>query len=150
MTTGLSETPVGELVRMGFPKRWLLISAVLMLSATGGCKQGPWPLWNSYAARFIDPQGRVIDHSAGDHTTSEGQAYAMFFALADDDRPAFDRVLNWTQTNLASNDLQTHLPAWLWGKDKDGSWHTLDPNPASVVAGGMANTLLEACALGTR
>jgi endoglucanase len=129
---------------MDFPKRWLLIIALLMLSLTGGCKQGPWPLWTSYAAHFIDAQGRVIDHSAGDHTTSEGQAYALFFALADDDRPAFDRVLNWTQANLAGNDLQNHLPAWLWGKNKTGNWTTLDPNPASDADAWMAYTLVEA------
>ena len=89
---------------------------MLLLCATGGCKQGPWTLWDSYSARFIDAQGRVFDPQGDEHTTSEGQAYAMFFALADNDRATFDRVLNWTQTNLAGGDLETHLPAWLWGK----------------------------------
>jgi endoglucanase len=115
-----------------------------MLTATGGCKQGPWTLWDSYAARFIDAQGRVIDHTLGDRTTSEGQAYALFFALAGDDRATFDRLLNWTQANLASGDLETHLPAWLWGKNKDGEWKTLDANPASDADVWMAYTLVEA------
>jgi len=43
--------------------------------------QQTWPLWESYAGHIIDQNGRVIDHSAQDHTTSEGQAYGMFFAL---------------------------------------------------------------------
>jgi endoglucanase len=115
-----------------------------MLCATGGCKQGPWTLWDSYSARFIDPQGRVIDPQGDARTTSEGQAYALFFALAANDRPCFDRVLNWTQANLAAGDLQTHLPAWLWGKNKDGEWKTLDPNPASDADIWMAYALVEA------
>jgi endoglucanase len=115
-----------------------------MLSASGGCKQGPWVLWDSYSARFIDSGGRVIDRSSGDRTTSEGQAYAMFFALVDNDRPAFDRLLSWTEANLASGDLRAHLPAWLWGKNPDGSWKTIDPNPASDADVWMAYTLVEA------
>ncbi|MGB8260800.1 MAG: cellulose synthase complex periplasmic endoglucanase BcsZ [Terracidiphilus sp.] len=133
---------------MGFPcprprKRLLLIMALLTLTVSGGCRQGPWTLWNAYAARFIDAQGRVIDPQGGDRTTSEGQAYALFFALADNDRARFDQVLAWTQANLAAGDLSTHLPAWLWGKDKDGAWKTLDPNPASDADLWLAYTLVE-------
>jgi endoglucanase len=125
-------------------KHWLLIAFLLTLCPTGGCKQNSWPLWNAYSARFIDVQGRVIDHSAADRTTSEGQAYAMFFALAGNDRPSFDRLLNWTQANLAGGDLQTHLPAWLWGKASDGQWKTLDAHCASDADVWMAYTLIEA------
>jgi endo-1,4-beta-D-glucanase Y len=125
-------------------KHWLLMVLLLALCPTGGCKQSAWPLWNAYAARFIDGQGRVIDHTSGDRSTSEGQAYAMFFALADNDRATFDRVLAWTQANMANNDLQTHLPSWLWGKNKDGQWKTLDPNSAADADVWMAYTLLEA------
>jgi endoglucanase len=115
-----------------------------MLCATGGCKQGPWTLWDAYSARFIDAQGRVIDPQGGGRTTSEGEAYALFFALADNDRACFDRVLNWTQANLAGGDLGTHLPAWLWGKNKDGVWKTIDPNPASDADLWLAYSLIEA------
>jgi len=124
--------------------RLLLTVSLLTLGATGGCKQGPWSLWNAYAAHFIDAQGRVIDPQGGGRTTSEGQAYAMFFALADNDRASFDRVLTWTQANLAGGDMQTRLPAWLWGKNKDGEWKTLDPNPASDADVWMAYSLIEA------
>ncbi len=134
---------------MGLPisrlrKRLLLIVSLLMLGASGGCKPGHWTLWDSYSARFIDSQGRVIDPQGDSRSTSEGQAYALFFALADNDRACFDRVLTWTQANLASGDLQSHLPAWLWGKNKDGAWKTLDSNPASDADVWMAYTLVEA------
>ena len=127
-----------------FGKRFLPIVLLSMLCATGGCRQGAWSLWDAYSARFIDPQGRVFDPNGDQHTTSEGQAYALFFALADNDRTHFDRVLNWTQVNLAGGDLETHLPAWLWGKDQNGEWKTLDPNPASDADVWMAYTLVEA------
>jgi endo-1,4-beta-D-glucanase Y len=125
-------------------KHSLLIVLLLALCPTGGCKQGAWTLWNAYAARFIDSQGRVIDHTNGDRSTSEGQAYAMFFALAGNDRATFDRVLAWTRTNMANGDLQTHLPSWLWGRNKDGQWKTLDPNSAADADVWMAYALLEA------
>ena len=71
----------------------------------------PWPLWSRYASRFIAWDGRVIDFSAQDHTTSEGQAYALFFALVAGDRTRFDRLLRWTDDNLAGGALGDRLPA---------------------------------------
>src|ERR1700761_30095 len=125
-------------------KHWLLLLLCLALCPAGGCKQGAWTLWDAYVAHFIDAQGRGIDHSSGDRTLSEGQAYAMFFALADNDRPTFDRLLNWTQANLANNDLGNQLPGWLWGRASDGSWKLLDPHSASDADAWMAYTLIEA------
>lgn len=109
-----------------------------------GCRQGPWTLWNSYSARFIDQQGRVIDPQGNGRTTSEGQAYAMFFALVDNDRVRFDRLLNWTEVNLAAGDMSTHLPSWVWGKDQDGTWKALDPNSAADADVWIAYVLTEA------
>src|SRR5437870_8872331 len=96
------------------------LNALLNLFATmliiANCSAQDWtPLWKSYAAAFMDNQVRVIDHDAGDRTTSEGQAYAMFFALVANDRSRFDGLLHWTEVNLASGDLATHLPSWLGG-----------------------------------
>ena len=122
----------------------LLVPFLFLLGGTGGCKQGPWTLWNSYAAHFIDAQGRVIDPQGGGRTTSEGQSYAMFFALVNNDQARFERLLKWTQTNLAQGDLATHLPAWLWGKTKEGEWKILDPNPASDADVWIAYSLVEA------
>jgi endoglucanase len=144
-----AQTQVGDLLQMGLRnhrrgKHWLLTVLLLVLCPSGGCNSGSWPLWEAYKARFIDSQGRVIDHTAGDRTTSEGQAYALFFALADDDRATFDHVLAWTKTNLANGDLSTHLPSRLWGKSPAGEWKTLDPNSASDADVWMAYTLIEA------
>jgi endo-1,4-beta-D-glucanase Y len=122
-----------------------LFLAALLLAPSSRCRaQQPWPLWNSYVARFLDGQGRVIDHTSGDRTTTEGEAYAMFFALAAGDRPHFDKLLDWTEANLAQGDLTLHLPAWSWGKAADGSWRILDPNPAADADLWMAYSLCEA------
>ena len=101
-------------------------------------------LWKSYTARFLDNQIRVIDHDAGDRTTSEGQAYAMFFALAANDRARFDGLVRWTETNLAAGDLTSHLPSWSWGKAANNKWSVLDSNSASDADLWMAYALLEA------
>src|SRR5271168_2315334 len=62
-------------------------------------------LWQAYAATFITPDGRVLDPQTGNRTTSEGQSYALFFALVNNDRPRFDKLLTWTTDNLATGDL---------------------------------------------
>ena len=121
--------------------------AIVLVSATiqEGCKaEQPWPLWDSYTARFLDGQGRVIDHNGQDKTTTEGEAYAMFFALVAGDRSRFDKLLDWTEANLAQGDLTVRLPAWSWGKAPDGGWRVLDEHPAADADLWMAYTLCEA------
>lgn len=125
----------------------LKIFAILLLAAFVGvdCPAQDWQsLWKSYTAGFMDNQVRVIDHDAGDRTTSEGQAYGMFFALVANDRSRFDGLLRWTEQNLAQNDLANHLPAWLWGKGANNQWGVLDNNSASDADIWMAYTLMEA------
>lgn len=118
---------------------------LLMLAYRGSCAAQNWQsLWNSYKAGFMDKQVRVIDHDTGDRTTSEGQAYGMFFALVANDRTCFDELLRWTQQNLAKGDLSANLPAWLWGHDAKNQWHVLDPNSAADADIWIAYTLLEA------
>lgn len=111
----------------------------------GSCAAQSWPaIWKSYSAAFMDNQVRVIDHDSNNRTTSEGQAYGMFFALVANDRSRFDGLLRWTEQNLAQGDLASHLPAWLWGNNKNNQWGVLDGNSASDADLWMAYTLLEA------
>ena len=104
-----------------------------------------WPAWTDTQQRMISAQGRVIDHSDPRLiTTSEGQSYAMFFALVHNDRELFRRLVQWTQDNLANGDLSSNLPAWLWGRKPDEQWDVLDPNSASDSDLWIAYSLLEA------
>jgi endo-1,4-beta-D-glucanase Y len=123
--------------------------AVLCTVLLGMCCQpvaraSSWPMWDHYAARFLTPQGRVSDPARNSMTTSEGQSYAMFFALVAGDRGSFDRIQAWTQDNLAQGDLARNLPAWSWGEKPDGSWGVLDENSASDSDLWVAYSLIEA------
>jgi endo-1,4-beta-D-glucanase Y len=124
--------------------RSLWLNSLWTIVTVISCAAQDWPLWKSYATGFMDNQVRVIDHDAGDRTTSEGQAYVMFFALVANDRSRFDGLLHWTEVNLAYGDLSAHLPAWLWGQKPDHSWGVRDNNPAADADLWMAYTLLEA------
>jgi endo-1,4-beta-D-glucanase Y len=104
-----------------------------------------WPAWDGFKAHLLSADGRVIDASAPrQHTVSEGQAYALFFALVADDRASFERILQWTENNLAQGDFTAQLPAWQWGRRDDSSWGVLDANPASDADVWIAYTLGEA------
>jgi endo-1,4-beta-D-glucanase Y len=113
-------------------------------TSAGAEKPVGWPLWEAYLQHFVQQDGRVIDRGNNQVTTSEGQAYSLFFALVANDRARFDGLLNWTQNNLAGGDLRRQLPAWQWGAQASGQWGVLDPNPASDADMWLAYTLLQA------
>ncbi|MFZ6755253.1 cellulose synthase complex periplasmic endoglucanase BcsZ [Undibacterium sp. Dicai25W] len=107
----------------------LFTSQSVIASAT--CS-GTWSEWEQFKRTFITADGRVVDHSGSiKPTVSEGQAYAMFFALAANDKASFQSLLTWTENNLASGDLTAHLPAWQWGQRPDNTWGVVDNNSAS-------------------
>ena len=115
-------------------------------SPSGGLSSS-WPEWNDFTSRFIQADGRVIDLTFERKSTSEGQSYALFFALVADQREQFDTILQWTSDNLASGQLGEQLPAWLWGERADGSWGVKDQNAASDADLWIAYALLEAARL---
>lgn len=103
-------------------------------------------VYQSFIGQFISQDGRVIDSSDPRLiTTSEGQSYALFFALVNNDPERFAQVFKWTQNNLAEGNLSQNLPAWLWGQDtKTKAWQVLDKNSASDADVWIAYSLLEA------
>lgn len=125
-----------------------LLTALCLLWSAAGCAAQPqlrgWPEWQAFAEGFVDDQGRVIDWTADGRTVSEGQAYALFFALVANDRPRFQRILKWTEDNLAQGDLGANLPAWVWGRIDGEQWGIKDPNSATDADLWLAYTLLEA------
>ena len=122
------------------------IDSIPVYAADRQC--GNWPAWNNFKQIFISDAGRVIDRSQPEHiTTSEGQAYAIMFALIANDRTAFDQILQWTENNLSQGDLNNQLPAWKWGARADGSWGVIDGNSASDADLWFAYALHEAARL---
>jgi endoglucanase len=123
----------------------ILLLLALMSWAVGVAAQAVhWPLWENFRRHAIQSDGRVIERRANDRTTSEAQAYALFFALVANDRGQFERLLSWTQNNLANGDLRKQQPAWLWGPDIASRWRVLDANPAADADFWLAYTLLQA------
>lgn len=107
-----------------------------------------WPAWNDFATAFIQADGRVIDFSTPQQpSTSEGQSYAMFFALVANDKTRFEQLWRWSVNNLAGGDISARLPAWQWGLRGDGTWGVIDNNSASDADLWFTYTLLEAARL---
>lgn len=118
------------------------------LAVTGLARGGQWPAWDTFKAQFTSEEGRVIsDDGEGGRTYSEGQAYGLFFALVANDRKGFDTLLRWTENNLSGGDLGARLPAWLWGRQPDGTWGVIDNNAASDADIWIAYVLGEAARL---
>lgn len=131
--------------------RRLLISMLLGVTiiehthAVQMCSTTAWHEWDVFQEMMVSNQGRVIDASdTRQITTSEGQSYAMFFALVNNDRQLFQRLVRWTENNLAQGDLTAYLPAWLWGRNPEGHWQVLDANTAADSNLWIAYNLLEA------
>ncbi|MFT4047661.1 MAG: cellulose synthase complex periplasmic endoglucanase BcsZ [Solimonas sp.] len=124
---------------------WLL--SLLFAPLASPATPAAWDDWQAFDEAFIDSQGRVIDWTDHARTVSEGQAYALFFALVAGDRARFAQILGWTEKNLARGDLRHNLPAWHWGERNDGTWGVIDANPASDADLWLAYTLIEAARL---
>lgn len=128
-----------------------MLSSLTLLadSALGaGVRCEAWPAWQRFKLLYLSADGRVVDASTPHQiTTSEGQSYALFFALVGNDRTAFDQILRWTQNNLAAGNLEKRLPAWQWGRADNDEWRVLDSNAASDADLWIAYTLGEAARL---
>ncbi len=137
-------SPICQLVSRGANLLVICLMAMAPLAAyADSC--GDWPLWREFNTRFIQQDGRVLaDESEHRYSSSEGQAYALFFSLAANDQATFERILVWTRDNLSMGDLGVRLPAWQWGKRLDGGWGIVDANSASDADTWLAYTLLEA------
>jgi len=113
--------------------------------AAKNCESISWPLWNDFKTNYIKPDGRVVAGSSPQFQSfSEGQAYAMVFALIANDSKTFDQLWRWSIANLFNNNVDSRLPAWTWGRTEDGAWKVLDENSASDADIWYAYALLEA------
>ena len=123
----------------------LFIIIFFSLNICAAMANAQWPIWEKFKQYYISIDGRVIDpQSSEKKTTSEGQSYGLFFALVAQDKPMFDKILHWTENNLAAGDLGQHLPAWEWGQNKKKHWIVLDSNSAADADLWIAYDLLEA------
>jgi len=131
---------------------WSALSALPAARAVSlPCKVPAWPALRAFVARHVQEDGRVVDFATPDHrSTSEGQSYALMFALVDNDPALFERVLGWARHNLMGDQAYDRLPAWLWGRAGDGQWRVLDENNATDADLWIAYALIEAGRLWNR
>src|SRR3990167_9224465 len=134
-------------------KRPVLSLCAFLLLMVGGTAANAactaeWPYWQRFAQHWVQPDGRVLESSLEkNHSTSEGQSYALFFALVANDQARFETIWRWSRENLMGNAPQTTLPAWLWGQGKDGVWKVQDANSASDADLWFVYALLEGARL---
>ena len=103
-----------------------VVFAALLLVGGGAASSSSDAEWNSYEARYITPDGRVIDTGNGGVSHSEGQGYGMLLAVAHGDRARFRTLWDWTQKNLQVR--EDKLFAWRWEPQSRG---VSDNNSAS-------------------
>lgn len=109
------------------------------------CPVEDWLLWTEFQKFFVNLDGRVVySLPPKADSASEAQAYAMFFSLIANDPINFEKIWRWTVRNMFANDLDSRLPAWLWGQAEDGTWKVLDGHSASDADVWFAYILLEA------
>lgn len=92
-------------------------------------KQKPEPgemaasIFDVMLTKYYRADGMV--ESEKNKTTSESQSYAMMIAVLSEDRESFDRVLNWTKSNLQTRP-KDELFSWVWQNGE-----VTDVNPAT-------------------
>jgi endoglucanase len=84
-------------------------------------------LWTAWSARFVTPEGRVVDDVNGGISHSESQGYGLILALAADDQATFRRIWSWTRANLYVR--KDGLAAWRW--QPGPAPNVRDPNNAT-------------------
>lgn len=129
---------------MKFISRSICAASVCAVLAGLCTSAQAWDKWDAFKAANVNDSFRVVDYSDNRRiTTSEGQSYAMFFALVAGDKDSFEKLLKWTENNLASGDITKYKPSWLWGKHGN-SWGIIDSNNAADSDMWIAYCLLEA------
>jgi endoglucanase len=84
----------------------------------------PWPV---FKARYMVPDGRIVDTGNGGISHSEGQGYGMLLAQAAGDRQSFKRLWGWTAATLA----RAEDGLFSWRFDPSASVAVSDPNNAT-------------------
>ena len=72
--------------------------------------------WAGFRARFVMPDGRVVDTANGGTSHSEGQGYGLLLAEWVGDLATFERILDWTLATLPRQG--DSLFAWQYRPDR--------------------------------
>jgi endo-1,4-beta-D-glucanase Y len=89
-----------------------LIVPALTAVSTGFTARAADNDWEVFKQAFVEADGRVVDTGQGRISHSEGQGFALVFAVHYEDRASFERLWQWTQKNLQVR--EDALLAWRW------------------------------------
>lgn len=118
---------------MAVDRRTAIAAVVLTSMFQAGCakaaRRTPSPPkgWAPFAARFLAPEGRIVDTGNGGISHSEGQGYGMVLAEAAGDRGSFERLWAWTDSHLARKDMRL----FSWRYDPNATPAVTDTNNAT-------------------
>lgn len=93
--------------------------------------------WAQYKQRFLLSDGRIVDTGNENVSHTEGQGFAMLLAVYNNDRPAFDKIWQWTNATLYRKDIG--LFSWRYEPGK--------PNPVADKNNATDGDILIAWAL---
>ena len=123
--TGIGLLVAANLVGRSLPTRAVAAARPADVSLRGSL---PVPgLWAAWSARFVTPEGRVVDDVNGGISHSESQGYGLVLALAADDPTTFRRIWAWTRANLYVR--PDGLASWRW--QPGPAPNVRDPNNAT-------------------
>lgn len=106
---------------------WFLLTAAVVLPGASSGAVPTDPIWQSFKARYVRDDGRVVDSGNADITHSESQGFGLLFAEYFGDRPAFDSIRTWVEEGIRWNGASLH--AWKWVRDAQAP--VPDPNNAT-------------------
>lgn len=96
--------------------------------------------WAAFQARFVAPEGRVVDTGNDGISHTEGQGWGMLLAVRADDRRSFTHLHGWTRRTLQRPRDALHA----WRFRPDAAVPVDDPNNATDGDLCIAWALLEA------
>ncbi len=99
------------------PSRRALIGAALA-SPAWPASAAPASEWDVFKARFLHLDGRIVDTGNGGVSHTEGQGWGLLFAVAFDDRAAFQAILGWTTDTLRRSRDALHAWRYVPGEAK--------------------------------
>ena len=94
---------------MGNIVRLVLITLVMLSVRTAAANEQEW---GDFKQRFVSPEGRVVDPLQEEASHSEGQGFAMLFAVYYGDSVTFRKLWQWTQQHLQVR--EDKLLSWRW------------------------------------
>jgi endo-1,4-beta-D-glucanase Y len=87
-----------------FMLKRVIPAVVFMVSVLFSSVSQAGQAWETYKARFLMPDGRIVDTGNNSVSHSEGQSYAMLMAVVNNDKAAFDSIWGWTNKTLRNKD----------------------------------------------